>query len=781
MDRPQRRARGDEPGLGAGRALLAAWSRVGDLAFFYLVWAGLGVALAATLYEPVFAVLTRLPAALPHAHHRVARSSAASPAPCSFRSTQLAIAALGWRDALLVLALCNLVVALPVACAAAARPRCGESRAARARVAFDEPFRRALVHPVFWALVATITAYYATFAAITFHIIPLLAERNVPTATIIAAVAMFGPAQVAGRIALLALGAGARAPRVAGRIAFAIFPVAVALLLLFPASLAALFAFSLVYGAANGVVTVVRGTAVPELLWREKLRRDQRRAAPCRRTWRARAAPYGAALIWRAAGNYNAVLMTGDRGRARRGGVLLVRLRARRAGGGVSKLGIALGSGGARGWAHIGVLRALDEAKIRARHRLRHLDRRGDRRALPDRRARRFRAIPRRLNRIRLSQFFDFKIGAGGMIGGNRVLKVLKPMLGTTRIEQIAARRSAASRPTSPPATRSGCARAACSTRCAHPMPFPGFFPPVAAGAGGGCSTARFVNPVPVSLARALGADRGRRGRRQCRPPGTLAASRPTSRSWARAAAPRPAASSGLISAGRKGGPSTFGVLDARAADRADAARRIRLAEDPPAFVLRPEVGRIGPLEFYRARRMHRRRRRRRSRRALPALRARWRCRGATAPARIDRHSRLRLNPRHRASRGGARCVATARPISPSCVEPDRVHRSVYSDPAIFELEMDRIFEKVWIYFGHESQVPKPGDYYDRADRPPADDDGAPRRRQDPRALQPLRPSRRHGVRQPPRQYRQGLHLLLSFLAVPHRRHARELSAAQGL
>jgi len=45
-------------------------------------------------------------------------------------------------------------------------------------------------------------------------------------------------------------------------------------------------------------------------------------------------------------------------------------------------------------------------------------------------------------------------------------------------------------------------------------------------------------------------------------------------------------------------------------------------------------------------------------------------------------------------------------------VEPDRVHRAVYSDPAIFDLEMERIFERVWIYCGHESQVKKPGDYY---------------------------------------------------------------------
>ncbi|HTW88573.1 MAG TPA: Rieske 2Fe-2S domain-containing protein [Candidatus Binataceae bacterium] len=45
-------------------------------------------------------------------------------------------------------------------------------------------------------------------------------------------------------------------------------------------------------------------------------------------------------------------------------------------------------------------------------------------------------------------------------------------------------------------------------------------------------------------------------------------------------------------------------------------------------------------------------------------------------------------------------------------VEPDRVHRSVYTDPGIFELEIERLFHKVWTYVGHESQVKRPGDYY---------------------------------------------------------------------
>ncbi|HCH57134.1 MAG TPA: ribosomal subunit interface protein [Rhodospirillaceae bacterium] len=44
-------------------------------------------------------------------------------------------------------------------------------------------------------------------------------------------------------------------------------------------------------------------------------------------------------------------------------------------------------------------------------------------------------------------------------------------------------------------------------------------------------------------------------------------------------------------------------------------------------------------------------------------------------------------------------------------VQPGRVHRRVYGDPEIFELEMEQIFGRVWIYVGHESQIRNPGDF----------------------------------------------------------------------
>lgn len=44
-------------------------------------------------------------------------------------------------------------------------------------------------------------------------------------------------------------------------------------------------------------------------------------------------------------------------------------------------------------------------------------------------------------------------------------------------------------------------------------------------------------------------------------------------------------------------------------------------------------------------------------------------------------------------------------------VTPTHVHRSVYTDPAIFDLEIERIFGRAWLYLAHDSELKAPGDY----------------------------------------------------------------------
>lgn len=44
-------------------------------------------------------------------------------------------------------------------------------------------------------------------------------------------------------------------------------------------------------------------------------------------------------------------------------------------------------------------------------------------------------------------------------------------------------------------------------------------------------------------------------------------------------------------------------------------------------------------------------------------------------------------------------------------VKEDRVHGRVYTDPDIFEEELDKIFYRGWVYVGHASEIPSPGDF----------------------------------------------------------------------
>lgn len=293
-----------------GTAMLVAWSRVDSIFAFYAVWAGIGAAISATLYEPAFATLTR---AFPDTFRRriTAMTFIGGFASTVFVPlTQLFINLFAWRHALLALALCNLLIALPIHSLWLrddARPQSQPRTAARPADSSEKnALRSALRHPVFWLLTLTFTANLGVGSAMLVHLLPMQIERGVPEAAVIAAYATFGPAQVFAR---LVFAFWFKSPHVRGfgPVVVSVLPLSIAPLIAFPGTLSVLFACTILFGIANGLATLMRGMAVPDLLWREGYGAINGAMTMPINISRA-LAPFAAAMIWTATGNYNAVL-----------------------------------------------------------------------------------------------------------------------------------------------------------------------------------------------------------------------------------------------------------------------------------------------------------------------------------------------------------------------------------------------------------------------------------------------------------------------------------------
>jgi len=244
--------------------LLALFSQVTTATGLYAVWAALGVVMGLTLYEPAFASLALV--------FRVDLRKAITAVTLAggFASTvfwpltQWLATSLGWREAILVLAAINLVVCVPLHVLflpARGRPAGAPAGAAdnaqgRARLLADRRFR--------WLAVA-FTLNMLSFAAMGLHLLAILKEQGFAPEQAAFLAALVGPMQVAGRIAEFVFAHRVNSARV-GQIALFVFPVSLAILAFAGGSAWAVVAFAVLYGASNGVMTIVRGT-VPAEIW----------------------------------------------------------------------------------------------------------------------------------------------------------------------------------------------------------------------------------------------------------------------------------------------------------------------------------------------------------------------------------------------------------------------------------------------------------------------------------------------------------------------------------
>jgi len=171
---------------------------------------------------------------------------------------------------------------------------------------------------------------------------------------------------------------------------------------------------------------------------------------------------------------------------------------------GVGKIGLALGGGAARGWAHIGVLKALLEAGIKPDiiagtsigavvggcYMAGHLD------SLEE--------FARELTRRRVLGYLDFNLTGTGLITGQRLCARLERHLGESRIEDLDRRFTAV-------ATEIGTGhevwlsrgKIVDAVRASYALP--GVFRPVKID-GRWLFDGALVNPIPISVCRALGA-----------------------------------------------------------------------------------------------------------------------------------------------------------------------------------------------------------------------------------------------------------------------------------
>jgi MFS family permease len=252
-------------------AMLLLWSQAHTLATLFVVWIGLGMSMAATLYDPVFAVVTRDYPGSFRTEITLITLVAGFASTVFVPLTQGFINGLGWRGALIALAAMNVAISLPIHAAAIKRNGATDATVgdkARLKAVNTTSTQRALRTPTFWALAVCFTAYYATFAALTFHLVPLMLARKVPAGWLLTTMAIIGPAQVAARALWFAVGRNLRPERV-GLIVTAAFPVSVLVLLYAGTSPYLLMLFALVYGGANGMMTILRGTIVQDAMWTE--------------------------------------------------------------------------------------------------------------------------------------------------------------------------------------------------------------------------------------------------------------------------------------------------------------------------------------------------------------------------------------------------------------------------------------------------------------------------------------------------------------------------------
>ena len=248
----------------ASAAGLAGLAMAADRVTYLAAWVVVGAGLGASLYDPAFATLGRIFGTAARRPITVLTLAGGFASTVGWPATHFLIGAMGWRGTYLVYAALMAAICAPLY--AFALPRTRATALPQAQDAAAP--RHAVLSPssiAFVLVTAAFTAYAFVPSGLSAHLLAIFGRTGIDAATVVMIGALFGPAQVVARVIELAFGRNVH-PLWVARLAVGLLFAAFSMLAIVGISPITAAGFALMFGAANGLITIARG-ALPLALF----------------------------------------------------------------------------------------------------------------------------------------------------------------------------------------------------------------------------------------------------------------------------------------------------------------------------------------------------------------------------------------------------------------------------------------------------------------------------------------------------------------------------------
>ncbi len=283
--------------------LLMGWSQISSVYGLYFILSGIGLVQAATLYSASFAVIANLDM-IKDKKKTIATLTLWG----GFASTvfipliEVLNSSVGWRSSLQVLGAINFFVGIFIY---SQIPIYRIKSVKKTKVSSKIGAKWAFTQPFFWALLIAFLLHASVTSAFKFHLYPMLQETEIEAKLVVTFLALMGPAQVLGRFVIMHISTSRNMSKIL-LITTLAFPMVFAGFWLIPMSKFVLPILIIIFGAAGGVMTIVKGVAIPEFLTTEAYG-EINGAMSTPITIAKALSPSIAAMIWTMSGNYHSL------------------------------------------------------------------------------------------------------------------------------------------------------------------------------------------------------------------------------------------------------------------------------------------------------------------------------------------------------------------------------------------------------------------------------------------------------------------------------------------